>query len=139
MMTTMKKSGERSAGHKPKKIASDDPTQLPPTLSGLGISRDQSSQWQKLAEIPKKQFDEALANPHVIPSTEGVLEAVAPPFKMPPCKYDVDALLAHGRIMDFKEMMTRPAGELFALMRDYQRDEVAALIPSVIAWLQEMR
>jgi hypothetical protein len=52
---------------------------------------------------------------------------------------DDTALLAHGHIMDFQEMMRRPAKELFDVMLAYQRRELAALLPAVIAWLQEMR
>jgi hypothetical protein len=110
------------------------------TLPELGISRDQSSQWQKLAAMPEEKFNDALVNsPHLVPTTESVLESVKPPFKMTPVSYDKDALLAHGRIMQFKETMQRPAKELFDLMHDYQREEVAALLPEVIAWLQEMK
>jgi hypothetical protein len=116
---------------------------LPPTLPDLGISKDRSSKWQKLADIPEEEFNEAVTDPHVIPSTEGILAAVAPPVELLdlyPHKYDKDALLAHGRILGLAELVAkRPGKELFDLMLDFERDEVAALIPAVIAWLQEMK
>ena len=33
-----------------------------PTLSTLGITRDQSSVWQQLASIPSETFEEAIAD-----------------------------------------------------------------------------
>jgi hypothetical protein len=39
---------------------SNDATAQPETLEKLGITKDQSSQWQKLAEIPEAEFERAL-------------------------------------------------------------------------------
>jgi hypothetical protein len=136
LLKATKESGERHSGRGDQKSGSRHPT---PILADLGISKDQSSQWQKLAAIPEEKFNEVLANPYVIPSTDGVLEAMEPPFKMEPIRYDTDALLAHGRIMNFQEMMQRPAKELFDLMADYQKREVVAIIPTIVTWLQEMK
>ena len=32
-----------------------------PKLADLGVSKDQSSRWQKLAEIPEAQFEKSIA------------------------------------------------------------------------------
>ena len=39
-------------------------------LPDLGISRDQSSRWQRIAEMPAEKFDNILAKPSVMPSTD---------------------------------------------------------------------
>jgi hypothetical protein len=52
---------------------SRDPTH-PQPLSDLNISRDQSSQWKKLAAIPVDTFEADLADPMWRPTTSGLLE-----------------------------------------------------------------
>jgi hypothetical protein len=42
------------------------------TLHNLGISKDQSSQWQKLAAVPEAQFESALAGPEKA-TTAGII------------------------------------------------------------------
>jgi hypothetical protein len=46
-----------------RKSQSSDATVKPATLAELGISPDQSSKWQKLAKVPKAQFEAALREP----------------------------------------------------------------------------
>jgi hypothetical protein len=59
---------ERADRGRPSKTSGE------PTLSDLGISRDQSSQWQKLAAVPDETFEADLADPAWSPTTAGLIE-----------------------------------------------------------------
>ena len=68
------------------------------TLGDLGISHNQSSQWQKLAKVPDDEFEKALQSER--PSTSGIIAASAP--KPEPRKNAVNdhALWLWGRLND---------------------------------------
>jgi hypothetical protein len=55
-------------------VRSDSST-APKTLAEMGISKDQSAEWQRLAEIPDEDFEAALAAPEM-PSARRI---IAPP------------------------------------------------------------
>ena len=42
-------------------------------LRDLGVTKDQSSKWEKLADIPEQEFEAELAKPGLKPTTEGLL------------------------------------------------------------------
>ena len=46
-------------------------------LADHGISRDQSSKWQKLADVPEDDFEEALSDPRRTPSTANIVNRSA--------------------------------------------------------------
>lgn len=57
MLAAMQK---QNGGHA-SKARSRSTTELPPTLESLGVSKDQSSRWQKLAAISDDKFEQAVA------------------------------------------------------------------------------
>jgi hypothetical protein len=65
----------------PVKVASRD--EALPTLADIGITRNQSSAWQKLAKVPEKKFEAALAT-LAAPSAEAILHSIKAKAKQPP-------------------------------------------------------
>lgn len=65
-MRAERRAGQLLAGmNRDKGRGGDRKSQSRPTtvkLSDLGITRDQSSKWQKLAAMPKAKFEQALGN-----------------------------------------------------------------------------
>ena len=55
--------GKRKWKRKPKQM-SDGATSKSKTLPDLGITRDQSSNWQQLADIPEQEFEDASLSQH---------------------------------------------------------------------------
>ena len=52
------------------------PPTPPPSLKDLGITRDQSSKWQQLANVPQKEFERAVnGDGGPKPTTEGIINA----------------------------------------------------------------
>ena len=65
---------EKATGNQHKKSARS-PDSTKQTLADIGISKDQSSKWQKLAEPSDKEFEQALdkASTNGVPTTVGVM------------------------------------------------------------------
>jgi hypothetical protein len=127
---------EKAPGGQPYQSGHTTGSGSPKPLAELGISKDQSSQWQKLAAIPDDQFDDALTHPDK-PTTNGILAALAAPRQT----MDDRALWVWGRLQDFERMGVLDAdpelllGEMFQHMQETTRD----LAPRVAAWLGELK
>lgn len=94
--TEIKVRAERRAGEmlaevgvKPGNPQLSNDTTIGPRLAELGISRDQSSRWQKLAAVPEDQFEQAVAAAKEVAgevTTAAMLRATrpAPPIEIVP-------------------------------------------------------
>ena len=64
-------SGERAkvGANRYAEKTSNVTTTTSPTLAKLGITRNQSSQWLRMADVPERDFERAISDPIVKPST----------------------------------------------------------------------
>ena len=140
LLREMKERGERQRQAQPVKLKSSGTTlnpAIPPKLSDLGITRDQSSKWQRLASVPAEKFEQAVNGNGPKPTTEGIINANSLCENPPPKTEDPDALWLWGRLRDFERngILEREASELVTAMSDSQRDDCFRILPTVLAWL----
>jgi hypothetical protein len=106
------------------------------TLSDLGITRDQSSQWQRLAAVPEPEFEAALAGSDK-PTTNGIITAAFPPKPKP---VSGDALWLWGRLEEFKrQALDKDPVRFLETLTPAMHADVCDLVPRVIGWLEQMR
>ena len=131
LLTKMPKAnGARGIG---KKVASSATT----PLSALGITRNQSSLWQKLGAMPQKDFDYAIGTSVKPPSTKGILRGAAPPPRRIAAP---EAIWLWGRLLDFERdgLLDKSPADLIETMTDPMKDDVHRLAPKVAKWLRQI-
>ena len=140
LLREMKETGNRDAGGGDRRSSSRPTTMIPPKLSDLGITRDQSSKWQQLANVPAAEFERAVNSDGPKPTTDGIINANILRERPQP-RMDADALWLWGRLRDFErnELFNRKPHELLAAMTDSMRDDCFRISPRVLAWLEELR
>jgi hypothetical protein len=109
------------------------------TLDDLGISKTQSSRWQKLAAIPEDEF-EATFGQGVRPTTSGIIAAHT---EVKPKSNPVDdrALWLWGRLLDFERMgiLDADPNYLLSTMLEHMHGTTLELAPIVAEWLGRLK
>ena len=78
----------------------------PATLDDLGISKNQSSQWQKLADVDEEFFEHAVKADR--PTTSGIIAQTAGPREPRKNVVSAPALWFWGRLLDIERVAPRP-------------------------------
>ena len=104
------------------------------TLDQMGITKDQSSKWQRLAAVPEAEFEAAVSQPGAKPSTHHILT----PKQEPPARMDAVALWFWGRLVDMERnnLFARGLDDLLSEMTEAMQQDAQRLIPKLRRWLQ---
>jgi hypothetical protein len=129
---------ERSSGGRPAKT--------PPTMGRVsktdalhkaGVSPKQAEKWEKLAAVPDEEFEAALVDQAVRPTTNGIIRASMAPKRNP---VSTEALWLWGRLRDFERdgLLTKEPREVLSTMTPSMLDDVHTLAPRAVAWLKKI-
>jgi hypothetical protein len=135
LLIEMEEKGEREGRGGDRRSNSHD-VSLKSKLEDLGISDKQSSDWQKLAAIPQREFDAEL-RAQERPTTAGLIRACAEPKQTPVAN---DAVWLWGRLRDFERdgLLNKEPTEILETMTDQMKDDVHSLAPRVASWLKRI-
>ena len=105
------------------------------TLDDLGISKTQSSRWQKMADIPDDEFEDVLAAADH-PTTTGLITEPSGPTPV-----DDRALWLWGRLKDFvrEGLLDEVPEDLITTMLPHMEATTRELAPQVAAWLERIK
>ncbi len=113
----------------------------PKTLKEIGITKDQSSKYQQLADIPEQEFEETLEG---VTKAAGVMGKVTTNYILnsqkpqePSPRINTDALWLWGRLRDFeKKVLHQDKDFLLSEMTPTMRPEAERILPKLQQWLR---
>lgn len=126
---------EKPKGGRPSKTS---PTngEVKTILEELGVEHQRMSEWSKLAEVSKEQFDKAFAGGGR-PSIAEITGGKKKPARSPEATV---ALWVWGRVLDFERdgVLTTPPKICLNEMDDFQVEDLLRLGPKIVKWLNSL-
>lgn len=113
----------------------DRPSFSPPkTLSELGVTKDQSSKWQRMAEVPEKDFEEVMQGEKPSTALNAFLKVPLPETKQK--KMHANALWWHGTLRRAsEERYALSFKDTLAEMNDLMRGDMEEFINELLEWI----
>lgn len=110
-----------------------EPVERPMTLAEMGVSKKQSHEWQKLAAVPEREFEEALTLTGHKPSARHIINKPEPE----PKRMDKSALWFWGRLRDMREMnlLDTDINDILSEWTDAMREDAESIIPKLKRWV----
>ena len=110
----------------------------PKTLIEMGISRVQSSKWQRLAKVPEEIFDSVISDPVIRVTGAQILKA-AKPESDPSQMTDLTAQWLLGRLISMgrKNIFAKPVQEYINAVPTGLKPEAEQIIQKLKKWVNE--
>jgi hypothetical protein len=109
------------------------PSPYAQALADTGMSTQQASRYQRLADVPEDEFETALATPGKRPS---VSQLIAEGRRT---QVTDQSLLLWDSLRDLDRLLQDPASEPLHRMTDEMRADVVRLVPAVIRQLKALK
>ena len=116
------------------------PSEYAASLEAAQISPQTGHRWQQLAKVPEAEFEAAIADPTVTPSTAELLRRGGKTEKpsAPVKRMDRDALAIWGELRDVEKITSRRSpAQLFPQMTEPMLADCRRIIPSLLDWLNQ--
>ena len=126
---------EKAKGGQPYQSNGVTSREPEPTLNKMGLSKNQSSKFQQLANVPESEFEDALADEGRIPSAHNILKTRE--SKSEQKRINRDALYLWGQLIDIEKKLF-PLDIIFLLeeMTPAMQGDAERIIPIFQNWLE---
>ncbi len=137
LLDEMVEAGLRETGRPPNGVKIGTPTKRI-TLGELGITRQESRKWRKLAKVPVHVFEAALADPTKLPTAAGIIRANEERKDKTSVSSEAVGLWSMLRDFENNGLLDKEPAEVFSAMTPEMRAQVRALAPRVARWLRRI-